>query len=77
MGACGFCVGRDASGARHVRIERVDLFAMSDALQTTIVYALVWFVIFPAIVTGLIVVAIVRTIGERRQNQDNWKYRRR
>ena len=49
---------------------------MSDALQTTIVYTLVWFVVFPAIVTGLIVVAIVRTIGERRQNQDNWKYRR-
>ena len=49
---------------------------MSDALETTIVYALVWFVIFPAIVTGLIVVAIVRTIGERRQNQDNWKYRK-
>lgn len=50
---------------------------MSDALETTIVYALVWFVIFPAIVTGLIVVAVVRTIGERRQNQDNWKYRKR
>jgi hypothetical protein len=55
----------------------VDLFAMSDALETTIVYVLIWFVIFPAIVTALIVVAIVRTIGERRQNQDNWKYRRR
>ena len=72
-----FCVRRDATGVQRVRIEPVDLFAMSDALQTTIVYSLVWFVGFPAIVTGLIVVAIVRTIGERRQNQDNWKYRRR
>jgi hypothetical protein len=55
----------------------VDLvFAMSDALETTIVYTLVWFVIFPAIVTALIAVAIVRTIGERRENQDAWKYRR-
>jgi hypothetical protein len=55
----------------------VDLFAMSDALETTIVYVLVWFVVFPAIVTALIAVAVVRTIGERQQNQDNWKYRRR
>jgi hypothetical protein len=55
----------------------VDLFAMSPALETTIVYVLVWFVVFPAIVTALIAVAIVRTIGERRQNQDNWKYRSR
>jgi hypothetical protein len=55
----------------------VDLFAMTDALETTIVYVLVWFVVFPAIVTALIAVAIVRTIGERRQNQDNWKYRSR
>jgi hypothetical protein len=68
----------DASAARRVTIVGVDLvFAMSDALETTIVYSLVWFVIFPAIVTGLIVVAIVRTLGERRENQDNWKYRRR
>jgi hypothetical protein len=68
----------DAFAARRVTIVGVDLvFAMSDALETTIVYSLVWFVIFPAIVTGLIVVAIVRTLGERRENQDNWKYRRR
>ena len=51
--------------------------AMSDALETTIVYVAVWFVIFPAIVTGLIAVAVVRAFGERRQNQDNWRYRRR
>ncbi len=50
---------------------------MSPALETTIVYALVWFVVFPAIVTALIAVAVVRTIGERRQNQDAWKYRSR
>jgi hypothetical protein len=50
---------------------------MSPALETTIVYVAVWFVVFPMIVTGLIAVAIVRTIGERRENQENWKYRRR
>ncbi len=55
----------------------MELFAMTDALETTIVYVLVWFVVFPAIVTALIAVAVVRTIGERRQNQDNWVYRRR
>ena len=53
------------------------LFAMTDALETTIVFVLVWFVLFPALVTGLIAVAIVRTIGERRENQDSWVYRRR
>jgi hypothetical protein len=50
---------------------------MSPALETTIVSIAVWFVVFPMIVTGLIAVAVVRTIGERRENQENWKYRRR
>ena len=44
------------------------LFAMSPALETTIVYVLVWFVVFPAIVTGLIAVAIFGALGEKRQN---------
>jgi hypothetical protein len=55
----------------------VQLLAMSPALETTIVYVAIWFVVFPMIVTGLIAVAVVRTIGERRENQENWKYRRR
>ena len=55
----------------------MDLFAISDAAEATIVSILVWFVGFPALVTALIGVALVRTIGERRQNQDSWVYRRR
>jgi hypothetical protein len=47
------------------------LLALSEAAKTTIVYVLVWFVVFPAIVTGLIAVAIVRTYGEWQENQQN------
>ena len=42
------------------------IVALSEAAQTTIVYVLVWFVIFPAIVTGLIAVAVIQTYRERR-----------
>ena len=52
------------------------LFAMSPALETTIVYVLVWFVVFPAIVTGLIAVSIFGALGEKRQNDQNRIYRR-
>jgi hypothetical protein len=52
------------------------LFAMSPALETTIVYVLVWFVVFPAIVTGLIAVAIFGALGEKRQNDQSRIYRR-
>ena len=37
---------------------------------------LVWFVVFPAIVTGLIAVAIFGALGEKRQNDQNRIYRR-
>jgi hypothetical protein len=53
------------------------LFALSEAAQTTIVYIAIWFVIFPAIVTGLIVFAIVQALGEARENRDRWTFRRR
>jgi hypothetical protein len=52
------------------------LLAMSEALKTTIAFIAVWFVVFPAIVTGLIVFAIIQTIGEARQNRENRVYRR-
>ena len=52
------------------------LFATNPALETTIVYVLVWFVVFPAIVTGLIAFAIVQALGEKRQNDANKVYRR-
>jgi F0F1-type ATP synthase membrane subunit b/b' len=47
------------------------LVALSEAAQTTIVYVLVWFVVFPAIVTGLIAVAVVQTYRERQENIAN------
>jgi hypothetical protein len=53
------------------------LFALSEAAKTTISYVTVWFVVFPAIVTGLIVFAIVQALGEARQNRAHWVYRRR
>jgi hypothetical protein len=55
----------------------VFLLAISDAAETTIVYVAIWFVIFPAIVTGLIVFAIVQALGEARENRERWTYRRR
>jgi hypothetical protein len=53
------------------------LLALSEAAQTTIVYVAVWFVVFPAIVTGLIAFAIIGALGEARQNRENWVNRRR
>jgi hypothetical protein len=45
--------------------------AMSEAAKTTIAYVAVWFVIFPAIVTGLIAVAVIQTLREHAENQRN------
>jgi len=53
------------------------VLALSEAEKTTITFIAVWFVVFPAIVTGLIVFAIVQALGEARQNRKNWVYRRR
>jgi hypothetical protein len=47
------------------------ILALSEAAQTTIVYVIVWFVAFPAIVTGLIGVALVQTYREWVENQEN------
>ena len=47
------------------------LIALSEAEQTTIVYVIIWFIGFPALVTGLIAVALVETYRERQQNLEN------
>jgi hypothetical protein len=44
------------------------IFALSDAAETTIVYIAIWFVVFPAVVTGLIAFAIAQALGEKREN---------
>lgn len=46
------------------------VLAMDEALYTTIWFVLIWFVLFPAFVTGLIAFAIVRAIGEKRDNDE-------
>jgi hypothetical protein len=53
------------------------VLALSEAAKTTIVFAAVWFVVFPAIVTGLIVYAIVQALGEARENRERWTFRQR
>jgi hypothetical protein len=45
------------------------ILALSEAAKTTIAYVAVWFVVFPAIVTGLIAVAVMQTLRERAENQ--------
>jgi K+-transporting ATPase c subunit len=51
-------------------------FAAADALQTTIVYVLIWGILFPAFVTGLIIFAIVVGRGEGESNQEHRRYPR-
>jgi hypothetical protein len=47
------------------------MFALDEAATTTIVYILIWFVAFPALVTGLIGIALFQTYKERAENQAN------
>ena len=52
------------------------LFALSDAAQTTIIYILIWVILFPAFVTGLIAYAFVISRGEAADNEENRRYPR-
>jgi hypothetical protein len=45
------------------------ILALSQAWTTSIVDIVVWVVAFPALVTGLIVYAVVQALGERRENE--------
>jgi uncharacterized membrane protein YjfL (UPF0719 family) len=53
------------------------IFALSKAATTTIVNLVIWGVIFPALVTGLIALAIIRAIGERQDNEEHKRHHRR
>ena len=46
------------------------LFALGKAATTTIVNLVIWGVVFPALVTGLIAFAVIRSMGERSDNQE-------
>jgi uncharacterized membrane protein YjfL (UPF0719 family) len=58
-------------------LSAVLIFALSKAATTTIVNLVIWGVVFPALVTGLIAFAAIRAIGERQDNADNDKRHRR
>jgi hypothetical protein len=47
------------------------ILALSEAAKTTITDIVIWVIAFPALVTGLIGVAIAQTIRERSENQAN------
>jgi hypothetical protein len=49
---------------------------LASALGDSLALAAVFFVLFPAIVTGLIVFAVGQALGERRANEE-YKLRRR
>jgi hypothetical protein len=44
------------------------------ALETTIVYVLIWGILFPAFVTGLIVYALIVGRGETESNDEDRRY---
>jgi heme/copper-type cytochrome/quinol oxidase subunit 2 len=47
------------------------LFLLADkALTTSIVVILVWVILFPVLVQGLIVYAVVQARGEKRANEE-------
>ena len=46
----------------------MDLIALSDAWKATIALIAVFGVVFPALVTGLIVFAVAQAAAERQQN---------
>jgi ABC-type dipeptide/oligopeptide/nickel transport system permease subunit len=50
------------------------LLALSDAAQSTVISLLIWVVLFPAFVTGLIVFAFVMSRGEAADNEENRRY---
>jgi K+-transporting ATPase c subunit len=46
------------------------------ALETTIVYVLIWGVLFPAFVTGLIIFAVIMGRGDGESNDEDRRYPR-
>jgi hypothetical protein len=54
----------------------MELFALSDAATTTIVALLIWAVLFPAFVTAVIAFALVRSYGEKLENDEHRRGRK-
>ena len=53
------------------------LFALSEAAKVTIAAVAVWFVIFPALVTALIALALGGVMRERIENEEERRRRSR
>jgi hypothetical protein len=53
------------------------VLALSDAEEYTITAIAIWFVIFPAFVTGLIALAVAGVLRERADNEDDVARRKR
>jgi hypothetical protein len=53
------------------------VLALSDAAEYTITAIALWFVIFPAFVTGLIAFAVAGVIRERTENEEERARRKR
>ena len=49
----------------------------ASATTTTIVYILIWGVLFPAFVTGLIAYAVIVGHGEGQENEEHRRFSRR
>jgi hypothetical protein len=49
---------------------------VASALGDSLALAAVFFVLFPAVITGLIIFAIAQGLGERRANQNYHRSRR-
>ena len=50
------------------------LLALSEAAKTTIADVVVWFIVFPALVTALIGIALAQTYREWMENQENRRH---
>ncbi len=53
------------------------VLALSEAAKTTIALVAVWFVFIPALVTGLIVFAVIQARGEKAAYEEIRRSRRR
>jgi hypothetical protein len=51
------------------------VLAADEALKVTLVSLAIWVVLFPVLVQGLIIYAVVLARGERRENEENRRHR--
>jgi hypothetical protein len=54
----------------------MELFALSDAAETTIAFIFIWGIAFPGFVTSLIALALMGVYGEKLENDEHRRRRR-